>query len=81
MIIQHLIVRQRIWTTNKDKFGSKCEISDKFINNQVAKIGIIERTIELNELKENKNLKKNDGRKQNRIKGIPKTRRRKLGRW
>ena len=59
-------------TTNKDKFGSKGEISDKFINNHVAKIGIIERAIELNDLKENKNLKKNDGRKQNRIKGIPK---------
>ena len=59
-------------TTNKEKFGSKCEISDKFINNHVAKIGIIERAIELNELKENKNLKKTDGKKQNRIKGIPK---------
>ena len=59
-------------TTNKDKFGSKCDISDKFINNQVSKIGIIERAIELNELKENKNLKKTDGKKQNRLKGIPK---------
>ena len=58
-------------TTNKDKFGSECIISDKFIN-QVAKIGIIERAIELFELKNSKGLKKHDGKKQNRIKGLPK---------
>jgi DNA topoisomerase II len=58
-------------TTNKDKFGSECIITDKFIN-QVAKIGIIERAIELFELKNSKGLKKHDGKKQNRIKGLPK---------
>lgn len=58
-------------TTNKDKFGSECIITDKFIT-QVSKIGIIERAIELYELKNSKGLKKNDGKKQNRLKGIPK---------
>ena len=58
-------------TTNKDKFGSECIITDKFIA-QVSKIGIIERAIELFELKNSKGLKKNDGKKQNRLKGLPK---------
>ena len=31
-------------TSNKEKFGSKCEINDKFISN-IAKIGIIEKAI------------------------------------
>jgi DNA topoisomerase-2 len=60
-----------LMTTNKDKFGSKCEITDKMINN-IAKIGIIEKAIELTELKESKALKTTDGKKQNRIKGLPK---------
>ena len=58
-------------TTNASKFGSKCEISDKFID-ALSKCGIIERAIELNTLKENKDLKKSDGKKMNRIRGIPK---------
>ena len=58
-------------TSNKEKFGSKCEISDKFINN-ISKLGIIERAIELTQLKDSKSLKKNDGKKQNRVKGLPK---------
>jgi len=58
-------------TTNKDKFGSECIITDKLIT-QISKIGIIERAIALYELKNSKGLKKNDGKKQNRLKGIPK---------
>jgi DNA topoisomerase II len=58
-------------TSNKEKFGSKCDITDKFISN-IAKIGIIEKAIELTELKDSKTLKKNDGKKQNRVKGLPK---------
>ena len=58
-------------STNKDKFGSECIIDDKLIN-QIAKIGIIERAIELYEFKTSKGLKKNDGKKQNRLKGVPK---------
>lgn len=58
-------------TTNISKFGSKCEISQKFIDT-LTKCGIIERAIELNSIKENKDLKKSDGKKMNRIRGIPK---------
>ena len=58
-------------STNKDKFGSKYEVSDKFIT-QIAKTGIVEKAIEIYEQKNNKLLKKNDGRKLNILKGIPK---------
>jgi len=58
-------------TTSKDKFGSECVISDKLIT-QISKIGIVERSIALYELKNSKGLKKNDGKKQNRLKGLPK---------
>lgn len=58
-------------TTNKDKFGCKCEISKKFIDT-FCKSGIIERAMELSSVKDLKSLKKNDGKKQNRLKGIPK---------
>ena len=58
-------------TTNKDKFGSKCEINSKFID-ALSKCGIIERAISLAEAKQNKTLKKTDGKKQTRLTGIPK---------
>jgi len=58
-------------TTTISKFGSKCELSQKFID-ALSKCGIIERAIELNSIKENKDLKKSDGKKMNRIRGIPK---------
>ena len=60
-------------TTNVSKFGSKCELSDKFIDS-LAKSGILEKAIELKSAKENKDLKKTDGKKKNRITGIPKIR-------
>ena len=58
-------------STNKDKFGSKYDISDKFIT-QITKTGIVEKAIEIYEQKNNKLLKKTDGKKQNILKGIPK---------
>ena len=58
-------------TTPISKFGSKCELSQKFID-ILSKCGILERAIELNSIKENKDLKKSDGKKMNRIRGIPK---------
>ena len=58
-------------TTNKDKFGSKCEISNKFIE-QLSKSGIVEKSLELSSVKDLKSMKKNDGKKQHRLKGIPK---------
>lgn len=58
-------------TTNKDKFGCKFEVSNKFIE-QLSKTGIIEKAMELSSVKDMKTIKKNDGKKQNRLKGIPK---------
>tara|TARA_B100000795_G_scaffold269805_1_gene260475 strand:+ start:2944 stop:6378 length:3435 start_codon:yes stop_codon:yes gene_type:complete len=58
-------------TTPLSKFGSKCEIDDKFID-KLAKMGLMETAISLSNFKENKDLKKTDGRKSNTIRGIPK---------
>ena len=57
--------------TPVSKFGSKCDISDKFID-KLAKMGVMEAAISLNEVKANKAAKKCDGRKTNNIRGIPK---------
>ena len=57
--------------TVQSKFGSKCEITDKFID-KLSKIGIIERTVSLVDFKENRDLKKTDGKKKMSIRGIPK---------
>jgi DNA topoisomerase II len=58
-------------TTSREKFGSQCVISDKFIA-AFAKTGIVEKVIELAELKDSKGLKKNDGKKSNRVRDLPK---------
>ncbi len=53
------------------KFGSKCEVSDKFIE-KVAKMGVMDAALQLTEVKENKAAKKTDGTKSKSVKGIPK---------
>jgi DNA topoisomerase-2 len=53
------------------KFGSSCNISDKFID-QIAKMGIMETAISLTEIKTSKDAKKTDGRKTRSIRGLPK---------
>ena len=53
------------------KFGSGCTVSDKFIE-KIAKMGVMEAAISLNEIKANKNAKKTDGKKTRSIRGIPK---------
>ena len=57
-------------TTVATKFGSKCEVSDKFIE-QLAKIGIIEKAMKLGEFKDNSNVSKTDGKKKSTIR-VPK---------
>ena len=57
--------------TPVSKFGSKFEITDKLID-KLAKMGVMDSAISLNEVKENKAAKKTDGRKSKIIKGIPK---------
>ena len=54
-----------------EKFGSKYVPNLPFLK-KLAKCGIIEQVIELARFKENSALKKTDGKKQVKIKGIPK---------
>lgn len=53
------------------KFGSKCEVSDKFIE-KIAKMGVMDAALQITEIKENKVAKKTDGTKSKSIRGIPK---------
>jgi len=57
--------------TPSSKFGSKCDVSDKFIE-KVAKMGVMDAAVQLTEVKENKAAKKTDGIKSKSIRGIPK---------
>jgi len=57
--------------TPVSKFGSKCEVSDKFID-KLAKMGVMDAAISLNEIKDTKAAKKNDGKKVRTIRGLPK---------
>ena len=58
-------------TSKVDKFGSKYTPQPAFLK-KLAKCGIVEQIIELVKFKESSSLKKTDGKKQVRIKGIPK---------
>lgn len=58
-------------TTPISKFGSTCEVSDKFIDS-VAKLGVMDAACALTEVKENKSVKKTDGSKTKSVRGIPK---------
>jgi DNA topoisomerase-2 len=53
------------------KFGSRCDVSDKFIE-KVAKMGVMEAACAITGAKESKAAKKTDGTKTRRITGIPK---------
>ena len=57
--------------TPSSKFGSKCEVTDKFIE-KVAKMGVMDAALQLTEVKENKQAKKTDGTKSKSVRGIPK---------
>ena len=57
--------------TPSAKFGSKCVVSDKFIE-KVAKMGVMDAACAITEVKENKVAKKTDGTKTKSIRGIPK---------
>jgi DNA topoisomerase-2 len=57
--------------TPSSKFGSKCDVTDKFIE-KVAKMGVMDAALQLTEVKENKAAKKTDGVKSKSVRGIPK---------
>jgi DNA topoisomerase-2 len=58
--------------TPASKFGVKCNVSDKFIEQIVKRLGVMEAAISLTEIKDTKAAKKTDGRKTSSIRGIPK---------
>lgn len=58
-------------TTPYSKFGSSCDVGDKFIE-KVAKMGVMDAACALTEVKENKAAKKTDGSKTKNVRGIPK---------
>lgn len=58
-------------TTPASKFGSKAEVSDKFIE-KLYKSGIVEKILEISEIHNNKQLAKTDGKKRNVIRGLAK---------
>ena len=57
--------------TPMGNFGSKCDVSDKFIE-KVAKLGVMDAACALTEVKELKGVKKTDGTKSKNVRGIPK---------
>ena len=58
-------------TTVSKSFGSRCEVSDDFIE-KLAKSGVMDKAIELTAFKEKDSLKKTDGKKRFTIADIPK---------
>lgn len=58
-------------TSRPSSFGSSFELSDKFCN-QLVKSGIIDKILSWYKFKESKDLKKTDGKKRNKLVGIPK---------
>ena len=57
--------------TPMGKFGSKCDVSDKFIE-KVAKMGVMDAACAITEVKDKTAAKKSDGVKSKSIRGIPK---------
>ena len=57
--------------TPSSKFGSKCDVSEKFIE-KIAKMGVMDAACAITEVKENKAAKKTDGTKSKSVRGIPK---------
>lgn len=62
---------KEILTTKKEKFGSLCDASSKFISN-IMKTSIMDDIIKMAQFKSFKELNKTDGKKKNHIKDIPK---------
>jgi DNA topoisomerase-2 len=58
-------------TTRPQKFGSTCVFTDDIFK-KIDKLGILDNVVQMIQAKEQKSLSKTDGKKQNRISGIPK---------
>ncbi|XP_066992213.2 DNA topoisomerase 2 isoform X2 [Anabrus simplex] len=58
-------------TLQAKSFGSKCNLSDKFVTN-VLKSGIVEAVLTWAKFKQDSQLKAQSGKKKNKLKGVPK---------
>ena len=58
-------------TRKINEFGSKCELTQDFIE-KFAKTGIVDEVMSIAEFRENKELKKSDGKKQKNLKDLTK---------
>jgi len=58
-------------TTPVHKFGSRCEVSEGFIQKMV-KGGLVERVLKLHEFKEQEHLSRSEGKKRSKLLGIDK---------
>ena len=58
--------------TPPSKFGSKPEINDKFFKKIIDKTDIVDKVIQFSDFKLNKEHKKTDGSKKNKLRDIPK---------
>lgn len=58
-------------TTPIAKFGSTCDIPDKFIQCLYKQEGLLDNILKYSKLEENKSLSKSDGKKKGTLKGIP----------
>lgn len=58
-------------TTNVSSFGSKPELSDKFMD-RLYKTGLIDNIIKLSQALDNKSIKKTDGKKKSKLRGLVK---------
>ena len=63
--------KERLITT-PSKFGSKPILTDKFFKQIIEKTDLIDRVLLFSDFKQNKESKKTDGRKKNKIRDIPK---------
>ena len=62
---------KEVLKTTTSSFGSKCELSDKFILS-LAKTGIVDEVVNFAKIKELTALKKSDGKKRTNLKGLSK---------
>ena len=58
-------------TTRKNAFGSKCELSDKFMK-EVEKSGVVDKILAFAKFKQNQALQKKGGTKKIKLTGIAK---------
>ena len=54
-----------------EQWGDEAILSDKFIE-KIAKLGVMEQALSLNDIKQNKDAKKSDGKKTRTVRGVPK---------